>query len=705
MRRTPLVKQERREEKDYLAASDDGENQIDLLSSLPEELWYLILDYCSVEDLQQLAQTNKKFQAFITLDPEFWQYKLNTFSPPSSPPIAAPSPHAAFWRTYYLDRNTLTKRCLKLFSLAKAGKEELLEQLAHANDLCKVDHYGLTILDWLRINKHQSILDRLFKQASLGAELMWSSLCWSIICNQDEELIRVQLETSLVHASPRVDIAAQALKTAATTRQIELLIKTISAVRSLTQLSASALDGALNTSAARAEINLVNYCFSLDIQPTTFGRNSALIIAAEHGHLEVIKQLCQINDFPRPSIRELTQPLTAALTRGYISIVKYLTENNRFDRSTIIAGIKNAIATNRTEIAKYLIGLQNLPHLNKLQMNDIVLSLLSTAQRGQREVFASLCTSITHPDNRKQLINTLKLALSHAVEFNQCSIIDYICRSPASPLKLNEKLFHHNLSAALAQKKWSSFVLLYHLAKNYNPKITKDLLAPDNHLPNEIPGHVFTNLTCNAYSAELFTSVEQLANPLLGKTKLILNKQLQAYKEKLFIHRSKNDKRLQAALLQLICDIDNYQLTTVDEVTQCLVRMKNTKELSDSLTLIDELMDKIAAQTKAPVLIINRAKFLLNYYLKNAPQEKESSFFSRKHKRLNAAIAAIITDINNYKLTTAEELAQRFDEMQNKKEFKDYLTEIADIMHKIFGYTKAEEETCKSNSRDLRLIG
>ena len=261
------------------------------------------------------------------------------------------------------------------------------------------------------------------------------------------------------------------------------------------------------------------------------------------------------------------------------------------------------------------------------------------------------------------------------------------------------------MSAALAQKKWSSFVLLYHLAKNYNPKITKDLLAPDNHLPNEIPGHVFTNLTCNAYSAELFTSVEQLANPLLGKTKLILNKQLQAYKEKLFIHRSKNDKRLQAALLQLICDIDNYQLTTVDEVTQCLVRMKNTKELSDSLTLIDELMDKIAAQTKAPVLIINRAKFLLNYYLKNAPQEKESSFFSRKHKRLNAAIAAIITDINNYKLTTAEELAQRFDEMQNKKEFKDYLTEIADIMHKIFGYTKAEEETCKSNSRDLRLIG
>lgn len=73
--------------------------------------------------------------------------------------------------------------------------------------------------------------------------------------------------------------------------------------------------------------------------------------------------------------------------------------------------------------------------------------------------------------------------------------------------------------------------------------------------------------------------------------------------------------------------------------------------------------------------------------------KKKKLFFSRKHKRLNAAIAAIITDINNYKLTTAEELAQRFDEMQNKKEFKDYLTEIADIMHKIFGYAKVEEES------------
>ncbi|EHL32342.1 F-box protein [Legionella drancourtii] len=698
MTRTPRIKQKRRKEQDYLAASDNSENQIDLLSSLSDELWYKILGYCSIEDIQQLAKTNTQFRDFIAKDKTFWQQKLNTFFPPLSSPIGEYSPHAAFWRTYYLDRSQLTKRYLELFSLAKEGKEDLLEQLDHTA-LCKVDHYGLTILDWLRKNKHQSILDQLFKQTSFGTALKWNPLCWSIICNQEKQIIRELLEKALKQASSQTSIFAQALRAAATTGQMDLLMKTISAAENLIQINANVLDCALSGSAAHGHINLVDYCFSLEIKPTIDGRNKALIRAAENGHLAIIEQLCNIEDFPRPSARELAKPFKAAIRLGYFNIIKYLTENNQFERRKIIEGLKIAIGKKRTAIAKYLIDLQNLPLLNESQMTDLTLSLWCTAREGQREIFAYLCGSITHPDNQKQLIKNLKPAFNYAVSYDKCLIIDYIGRSPASPLKLNTKLLSDYLLVANKQKNWPSFVHLYHLAKKYNPKITNDILGSKNHLPNEIPGHILPDLY-DAYYDELIASIEQLNDPLINKAKLILNQQLQVYKEKSLFNHSKRNKHLHATLLKVICDIDNYKLTTAEELAHCFECMKDTKELSDSLEQINEIKDKILADIKEQSPVIKKAKILLSFHLKNTP--KDTSFFSRKqkHSRLNAAIATIIDDINTYTLTTKEELAQRFNEMQNQKEFSDSLEEIAYIMNKIFGHGYAD-----TNEHGIRING
>ncbi len=121
--------------------------------------------------------------------------------------------------------------------------------------------------------------------------------------------------------------------------------------------------------------------------------------------------------------------------------------------------------------------------------------------------------------------------------------------------------------------------------------------------------------------------------------------------------------------------IDNYKLTTEEDLAHCFEHMKNTKELSDSLEQI-------------------------NVHLKNAP--KDTSFFSgkQKHSRLNKAIVTIIDDINTYTLTTKEELVQRFNEMQNQKKFNASLEEITYIMNKIFGHGYAD-----TNEHGIRING
>lgn len=167
-----------------------------------------ILFYTLPEDTPSIRLTSKKFKAAITNN-FFWENKFKLHFPhyyQQSKQKDNPQWYNEFFSEYIVQYQGLSANIQRLFSIAKEGSVKLLEDYIAQNSsenewvqhIAMVDITGISVLEWIRINHHQPLLDCIYeniikinadKLLTINEEIKLSpqSTLWFVLCRQPED--------------------------------------------------------------------------------------------------------------------------------------------------------------------------------------------------------------------------------------------------------------------------------------------------------------------------------------------------------------------------------------------------------------------------------------------------------------------------------------------------------------------------------------
>ena len=177
------------------------------LDLLPDEILLKILCHMLPEDIFSMLVTSKKYHDLLK-DPVLWGTKFKRHFPYAY--ADAKLNHSDTWYQQFIDEynsdyKNLSQEIKLLFSIVKEGKIERLkeyitvkkeeDEIKGLNHLAHVDANDISILEWIRINKNQPLLDYIYHRISLTdydfsikinetVQLPSKSIIWPILCRQ-----------------------------------------------------------------------------------------------------------------------------------------------------------------------------------------------------------------------------------------------------------------------------------------------------------------------------------------------------------------------------------------------------------------------------------------------------------------------------------------------------------------------------------------
>lgn len=314
---------------------DNSPPQSTFLDNYPEFFIVDIFFKLLPEELLHLVQgpVSKRFQGLLQGD-ELWSLKLKQHFPLASCNFAPGGAFALFWQTYkeeYTEPFPFTRETLaksntpllspmrrELFSLAKEGDIRIIGRLAsfvsasdslwefsfneNRTDYEYCDKHFLTPLNWLAINKHQTIFDMLYKNEVWPKALNNNQLLWAIICQQpvkEIQLIKEKNSSAFLESVYRYGVISRefpqrAYLYAANFGQVEVIDYLLGVVKE----KILPMEEFATTAIACGHLNL-NRFFSANLRVL-----SVLAKACKYGKWEIVKQL----DL-KPASPSLTYPL------------------------------------------------------------------------------------------------------------------------------------------------------------------------------------------------------------------------------------------------------------------------------------------------------------------------------------------------------------------------------------------------------------